>query len=82
MNWDEAVKHMERGHHMRRRSEVPEQIGEVNGMPVCASGTEPIMLLAAWTHDDRPVLVFIGAWSRAPFVPQSEDLVARDWERV
>lgn len=81
MTWDEAITAMLQGALVRRRSEVRREVmGSPGGNEVVDVGTEPMRLLAAWTHDDKPVRVFAGAWSRVPFVPDDEHRAATDWE--
>jgi hypothetical protein len=76
MPWSDAVAAMRAGHDVRRLGEAKEE-GLAAG--VTFVGAEPIRLAAAWSTDDTPCLVFVGAWSRVLFVPGDEDRAATDW---
>lgn len=80
MNWAEAVQTMRKGQPVHRTSQVWRvQVGEAGGLPVFDCGREACMLAAAWTDDERPVMVFRGAESGVLFVPDDEDRAAEDW---
>jgi hypothetical protein len=53
------------------RSKVDDDIYE--------EGEEPMMLAHAWTAEDRPALIFMGAYSKCLFVPESDHRDATDW---
>lgn len=77
MNWEEAVEAMRSGKTVRRRSEAwQKRIAD----DIVESGEEGCRLMHAWSVDETPVLVFVGAWSKAHFVPDGEHRSATDWE--
>lgn len=82
MNWSQAVAAMLRGHNVVRASEQKRQlVGTApDGLPIYDCGTEPRCVAAAWTTDDRPVMVFQGAETRTLFIPEDEERSATDWE--
>lgn len=77
MNWAEALTAMLAGHCVRRRSEsYRRQLA--NG--AFETGEEACCIKHAWTADDKPVQIFVGACSRIPFVPDDTQRGAQDWE--
>jgi hypothetical protein len=77
MNWDEAVEAMKRGEKVMRLADCGvSKIGEADIREI---GMEPAMLAHAWTVDEKPALVFMGAFSKALFVPDSDHRTATDW---
>jgi hypothetical protein len=85
MIWREAVDAMRAGKHVRRASEVTRKLidgGDGLNPPIYDCGTEGCFLAAAWSVDDRPVSVFMGSWSKVPFVPGDEHMQATDWIEV
>jgi hypothetical protein len=89
MNWDEALKAMKRGAYVRRKSQMYER-DITDQMPegfddddrVVEQGEEGCHLAAAWTVDNKPVMVFMGASSRYPFIPEDCHTYATDWIEV
>jgi hypothetical protein len=91
MNWNEAVAAMRQGHIVRRKSEMwrkviePTTTGEdEDGHPwssagIQETGQEGSILAHAWTADEKPVQVFMGASSKCLFVPDDEHRGATDW---
>lgn len=84
MNWGEAVEAMKVGHRVNRRAGIKHKsLGYsetfVGDAEIIDAGTEPLYLCAGWTDDNRPVRIFMGAWSKGPFVPDDEHLQATDW---
>jgi hypothetical protein len=77
MNWNEAVEAMKRGEKVMRMADCGVcKIGEAD---IRELGMEPAMLAHAWTVDEKPALVFMGAFSKALFVPGSDHRAATDW---
>lgn len=77
MNWAEAVAAMRAGHTVRRRSEMwRHQIAD----DIFENGEEGMRLMHAWTADEAPALIFVGALSKVLFVPEDEHRSATDWE--
>ena len=93
MNWAGALMAMYKGDTVRRTSDKtaqaispgrPDLQGEdwrdgLEHAPVVDAGCEGCKLMHAWSADDTPTLVFIGADSRQPFIPSHEDRHATDW---
>lgn len=90
MTWAEAIEAMKRGSYVRQKSQMyrrditnemkhPEEYEDCR---VVESGEEGCFLAAAWTVDNRPVLVFMGASSRYPFIPEPHHMEATDWIEV
>ena len=81
MNWPDALAAMRAGHAVRRASlSCYRPISSPDDETVIIyAGTEPLMLAAAWTVDDRPVFVFRGAMSGVLHIPDDEDRAATDW---
>jgi hypothetical protein len=93
MNWAQAVARMREGFTVNRQSEMctrvidpgrPDLQGEhwrdgLEHAPIVESGQEGARLMHAWTADDKPALVFMGADSKCLFVPDSEHRSANDW---
>lgn len=80
MNWLEAVEAMRAGLIVRRRSEMYTRHVRDN---IFETGMEGCRLLAAWSSESQPVLVFAGAESGVMFVPDAEwHEAATDWEIV
>lgn len=79
MNWAEAVQAMLAGAAVQRKSDQDCRLVEAGPVPIVDIGREPCMLAHAWTHDEKPVRVFIGAWSKALYVPETDDMDATDW---
>ena len=80
MTWDEAVTVMRRGGIVRRVSEsVRKLIDDGGGIPIFEAGTEPCKLAHAWTVDEKPVQVYMGAWSKEMLMPCDEMRGATDW---
>lgn len=83
MNWDQAIVAMMGGAMVRRQRDCWERVlerCEVSGDPIIVEqGTEGCILAHAWTHDNKPVRVLMGAESKALFVPDSDHLAAQDW---
>lgn len=80
MDWKAAVECMKNGAHVQRACEQGRKrvdFGDDEVVHVC--GQEPCFLAAAWTADDRPVLVFRGSYSKVDFVPEDEHRSAKDW---
>jgi hypothetical protein len=82
MNWPEAIEAMKAGKHVRRKVDAVHGERWVNGVKVRYFGEEAMCLRAAWTVDNRPVMVFAGAESRCLFVPEARHIEATDWEIV
>ena len=84
MNWTQALEKMFAGHTVNRRSQLwaRQSDRKHNGMPVIETGMEACRLMYAWTHDNKPVQVFVGAQSGMLFVPDSDLLNAEDWQVV
>lgn len=84
MNWDQALEKMRAGHPVNRRSQLWARQSDLKqgGTPVIETGTEACCLMHAWTHDNKPVQVFVGAKSKCLFVPDSDLLNATDWQVV
>lgn len=77
MNWIEAVEAMRVGKTVRRKSESwQRQLSD----DIVESGEEGCRLMHAWTVEDKPALVFVGACSKAHFVPDDGHRSATDWE--
>ena len=82
MNWGAAVLAMRKGYVVRRRPHVVET-SEIDGMTVVfRESDEGIRLMYAWTVDEKPTLIFMGAESKQFFIPSSEDQKATDWAIV
>lgn len=95
LTWLQAVDAAQRGHVLRRRSDMWTRVLQAGNpslqdegghwsddlahAPVIESGQEGFRLVAAWTHDNKPVTVFQGAGSKCLFVPDSDHLAATDW---
>lgn len=82
MNWANAVEAMRRGEYVRRACEMYLRLVEHGGEEapsIYESGQEGCYLAHAWTVDDKPALVFMGASSNTPFVPEGEHMDAVDW---
>lgn len=81
MSWPEAVEAMRRGAVVRRKSEsTVKLIGHTDeDVPIFEGGEEACRLMHAWTDDERPALVFMGAGSKCLFVPDAEHRMATDW---
>lgn len=93
MTWAEAVEAMLAGHTVRRQSEMwvrtifpgcPDLQGEhwsdgIEHAPVVESGQEGCRLMHAWTVDEKPAKIFMGANSKCLFVPDDEHRNATDW---
>jgi hypothetical protein len=91
LNWQQAVEAMRAGRYVRQASQMylrciePTSEGDdEDGHPWSAagiyeSGQEGYYLAHAWSHDDKPVLVFMGASSKMPFVPEGDHFEATDW---
>lgn len=82
MNWTAALEAMRKGKHIQRTSQQGRKlIGHSGGLPIYECG-EATRLAYAWTHDNKPVLVFQGTESKVLFVPETDDRNANDWEVV
>lgn len=79
MNWNDAVQAMLAGAAVQRQSDQDCRLVEAGPVPIHDMGREPCMLAHAWTHDEKPVRVFLGAWSKALYVPETDDMDAEDW---
>lgn len=91
MNWLEAVEAMRQGHIVRRKSEMfrkviePTKTGEDDdghqwaSAGIIETGQEGCYLAHAWTADEKPAQVFMGASSKVLFVPDGEHREATDW---
>ena len=91
LTWPEAVAAMLRGAYVRRAKDcylkLVERPGDDGfdtahpwaGAPVYESGQEGCYLAHAWTADEKPVQVFMGASSKCLFVPGDDDRAATDW---
>jgi hypothetical protein len=92
MTWDQAVRAMRDGHIVRRKGEMwvrvieeareaepDEDDHEWSMAGIRETGQEGCYLAHAWTHDEKPVQVFMGASSKCLFVPDDEHRSARDW---
>ena len=76
MNWHEAVQAMRAGGIVRKQSEMwRKQLSD----RISESGAEGCYLAHAWSADEKPALVFMGAISRCLFVPDDDDRKAMDW---
>jgi len=83
MNWNEAVKAMRNGHVVVRESgQVKKRIVGVGSMPIYDIGQEGCLLAVAWSDEETPVMVFMGAMSKALFVPDSDFRSATDWKII
>ena len=92
LNWQQAVEAMRAGKYVRKASQMylrciePSREADPDEgdhswatAGIYESGQEGCYLAHAWTDDDKPVRVFMGASSRVPFVPDGEDFEATDW---
>lgn len=87
MNWSEAIEAAMTSAVLRRESEMWMRVlesgnpalGGIAGAAIKETGREGFRLASAWTHDEKPVLVFQGAESKCLFVPESDDRNAVDW---
>ena len=81
MNWNEAVEAMRKGHIVARDSKkINKRIVGVGSMPIYDLGEEGCFLAVAWSDDESPVRVFMGAMSKVLFVPDSDHRSATDWK--
>jgi hypothetical protein len=81
MNWWQAVTAMKQGRHVARSSEI-RRVRIHTGDPdtvIYDCGTESSFLAAAWSVDNKPVFVFMGAESKCMFCPSEEQMAATDW---
>ena len=76
--WALAVDAMRQGKHVVRASQSAPPGNPLNGTFI-GVGVEPVRLVAAWTDDQTPTIVFQGAWSKCMFAPEVEDEQANDW---
>lgn len=89
MTWDEAIEAMKRGSYVRRKSQMYQRditdemdiSGAFEGCRVVEEGEEGCFLAAAWTVNNQPVYVFMGA-CRYPFIPEPHHMEANDWVEV
>jgi hypothetical protein len=92
LTWEQAVEAMRAGKYVRRASEMylrcieptREADPDEDSHPwteagVYESGQEGCYLAHAWTDDNKPVRIFMGAGSRCLFVPDGEHMEATDW---
>lgn len=92
LNWQQAVEAMRAGQYVRqarqmylRLIEAPQvDYSEDDPHPwteagIYESGQEGCYLAHAWTDDDKPVRIFMGASSKVPFVPDGDHFEATDW---
>lgn len=85
MDWCSAVDLMCNGAHVRRVIDNGRNIlsaGDNLNPPIYVMSHEPIFLAAAWSVEDKPVLVFCGLYSKTTFVPDDAHRAAIDWEIV
>lgn len=84
MTWAQAVEAMKRGEFVRMASQCfinvlqPADDDDPDAA-IYESGQEGIYFAYAWTEDEKPVRVFMGASSKCPFVPTDELCNATDW---
>lgn len=92
LSWDRAVEAMRKGEFVRQASQTylrlveaarePEPDEDEHSwalLPTYESGQEGCYLAHAWTDDNKPVRVFMGASSKSLFVPEGEHFEAVDW---
>lgn len=92
LNWQQAVDAMRQGKYVRQASQMylrciersREADPDEDSHPwaeagVYESGQEGCYLAHAWSDDDKPVRIFMGASSKVPFVPDGEHFEAADW---
>ena len=92
LTWEQAVEAMHQGSIVRRASDCylklvegrremdpDEDEHEWEVAAVYESGQEGCYLAHAWTADEKPVKVFMGASSKCLFVPDGEHREATDW---
>ena len=79
MNWTDACKLMRRGKSVVRLSQT--QL-DPRANRIRYIGTEPIKMAAAWSDDNKPVFVLIGAQSRCFVIPDESYERATDWVEV
>jgi hypothetical protein len=90
LTWDQALEAMRAGKYVRQASQMylrciePSHEADEDEHPwatagVYESGQEGCFLAHAWTDDNKPVCVFMGASSKCVFVPDGEHFEATDW---
>lgn len=84
MTWAQAVEAMRGGAYVRRASDMYLKRVYLDGedesdTPIYESGQEGCYLAHAWTADEKPAQVFMGAPSKVLFVPDDEHRSATDW---
>lgn len=82
LTWPQAVEAMKAGNCVKQASQCYLRLVQPatdDELAVYESGQEGCCLIAAWTDDDKPVNVFMGACSRHPFVPEGDHFEATDW---